>query len=106
MDYKEALKQYETEKKTKKQIYLQITFGYQRNIILPYEEGIKLIAALEKAENLDEYPSSVTYRYIEPIGNGFLSVTILNEEQYRTYKLATLLQVDKESIKHAAKTDS
>ena len=79
--------------------YLLVEVAYDKKYILSYEDGIKLIAALEKAEQLSkEYGKPARIHGIkEPIEcRAFPSI------EYERIKLAALLQVDPESIPEEA----
>lgn len=72
-----------------------VEVAYDKKYILPYEDGIKLMAALEKAEQLyKEYGKPARIQGIrEPV-----DCRLFSYQEYERIKVATLLQVDPESI--------
>lgn len=75
--------------------YLLVEVAYNKSYILPYEDGIKLIAALEKAEQLSkEYGIPARIHGIKE----HIECLPFSSMEYERIKLAALLQVDPESI--------
>ena len=90
MDYQQALKQIQATKKEAKPPYLLISFGYDRNYVFPYKEGLAFLAAMESAEQLVE-----TYSRPSNIGELTTSIDIrpFTQSEYMAYKLSNLLQI-------------
>ena len=90
MDYQQALKQIQATKKEAKPPYLLISFGYDRNYVFPYKEGLAFLAAMESAEQLVE-----TYSKPSNIGELTTSIDIkpFTQSEYMAYKLSNLLQI-------------
>ena len=75
--------------------YLLVDFAYDKKYILPYEDGIKLMSALEKAEQLTkEYGKPARILGIKE----HIECRPFSSMEYERVKLAALLQVDPESI--------
>lgn len=90
MDYQQALKQIQATKKEAKPPYLLISFGYERNFVFSYKEGLAFLAAMENAEQLVE-------SYSKPSNIGELTTSIdirpFTQSEYMAYKLSNLLQI-------------
>ena len=90
MDYQQALKQIQASKKEAKPPYLLVSFGYDRNYVFSYKEGLAFLGALEDAEQLEE-------SYSKPSNIGELSTSIqvrpLTNTEYMSYKISNLLQI-------------
>ena len=69
--------------------YIVINFGYSLNLIFPHAEGMQVIAALNKAENI-EIPSYNPGK-IKPIDVKDLSINNLSRQSYVEYKMNNLL---------------
>ena len=75
--------------------YMLVGVAYDKKYILPYEDGIKLVAALEKAEQLSkEYGNPARIHGIKE----YIECRTFSSIEYERIKLAALLQVDPESI--------
>ena len=96
MDYQQALKQIQASKKEAKPPYLLVSFGYDRNYIFPYKEGLAFLAALENAEELKE-----TYNKPSNIGEltSSIQVSPFTQTEYMSYKLSNLLQISLEDAR-------
>ena len=70
-----------------------IRFGYNEILILDHKEGVKLIDALEKAEQLDDGFSSTTNGTILPIKKGVVSIETMSGKEYEDRKMAGLLNM-------------
>ena len=96
MDYQQALKQIQASKKEAKPPYLLVSFGYDRNYVFPYKEGLAFLAVLENAEQLEE-------SYNKPSNIGELTTSIqvrpLTHTEYMSYKISNLLQISLEEAK-------
>lgn len=84
---------------TKKEIfevsnnYLMITLGYNDGIILPYDDGVKLLACLKKAET---YDNSYRNEGIKPLKG--VKSEIVSSLDYSDIKMATLLGIPLEEL--------
>ena len=96
MDYQQALKQIQASKKEAKPPYLLVSFGYDRNYVFPYKEGLAFLAVLENAEQLEE-------SYSNPSNIGELTTSIqvrpLTHTEYTSYKISNLLQISLEEAR-------
>ena len=90
MDYQQALKQIQASKKEVKPHYLLISFGYDRNYVFPYKDGLAFLAAMENAEQVNE-----AYNKPSSIGEltSSIQVTPFSQSEYMAYKLSNLLQI-------------
>ena len=90
MDYQQALKQIQASKKEAKPPYLLVSFGYDRNYVFSYKEGLAFLGALENAEQLEE-------SYSKPSNIGELTSSIevrpITNTEYMSYKISNLLQI-------------
>lgn len=92
-NYAEARKDVQARKP--KSNYLLVDIAYDKKYILPYADGIKLLSALEKAEQYSkEYCKPARIHGIKE----HIECRIFSSMEYERVKLATLLQVDPESI--------
>lgn len=96
MDYQQALKQIQASKKEAKPPYLLVSFGYDRNYVFPYKEGLAFLAAMENAEELKE-----TYNKPSNIGEltSSIQVSPFTQTEYMSYKLSNLLQISLEDAR-------
>lgn len=96
MDYQQALKQIQASKKEAKPPYLLVSFGYDRNYVFSYKEGLAFLGALEDAEQLEE-------SYSKPSNIGELTTSIqvrpLTNTEYMSYKISNLLQISLEEAR-------
>ena len=96
MDYQQALKQIQASKKEAKPPYLLISFGYDRNYVFSYKEGLAFLAVLEDAEQLED-------SYNKPSNIGELTTSIqvrpLTNSEYMSYKISNLLQISLEEAR-------
>ena len=90
MDYQEALKKIQASKEESKTPYLMVSFGYDRNYVFPYKEGLAFVAALENAEQVNE-----VYNKPSSIGEltSSIQVTPFSQSEYMAYKISNLLQI-------------
>jgi hypothetical protein len=99
MDYKTAREQ--LRKATKLgDGYLLITFNdsYSGKYILPYKEGLTLLATLDRAEFWgNAYNGRVPD--IQPISKDNITVQILSEIEYQRSKIAQLMGVSIDELK-------
>lgn len=96
MDYAQAIKQIQASKKEAKPPYLLVSFGYDRNYVFPYKEGLAFLAAMESAEELKE-----TYNKPSNIGEltSSIQVSPFSQTEYMSYKLSNLLQISLEDAR-------
>lgn len=95
MDYKEALKKIQAKKP--KQNFMLIEISYDRKLVLPYQEGIAFMAALENAEQLiDSYSKP---KSIIGIDRDQIKTSIMSYAEYELIKIAALLNVSVEEAK-------
>ena len=96
MDYQQALKQIQASKKEAKPPYLLVSFGYDRNYVFSYKEGLAFLGALEDAEQLEE-------SYSKPSNIGELTSSIqvrpFTNTEYMSYKISNLLQISLEEAR-------
>ena len=98
-DYLEAMKKVSVLKP--KENYLVIELYYDNKIILPYKDGITLMAALNNAEHLKE-------TYNEPhritgLNRDVIKTTVMSHEDYSRYKIAALLNITIDELKEHEK---
>jgi hypothetical protein len=94
MDYAAALKKVRETKV--KPNYLSIKMGYER-LVLPYADGIQVMAALANAEQFkDQYNDKAR---IAPIDVTLFETAILSGHEYEQYKIAALLNVPIKDVK-------
>ena len=67
-----------------------VNFGYDRNYVFPYKDGLAFIAALENAEQVNE-----VYNKPSSIGEltSSIQVTPFSQSEYMAYKISNLLQI-------------
>jgi len=96
MEVAEALKQVK-EVGARNSNYMVINLHYNFMLLLPYNEGMALIASLEKAEILEPAYSG------PPTVKGFsmdsIEFRIVSEHEYHRYKVAQLMGVSFDSVK-------
>ena len=90
MEYQEALKKIQASKKEVKTPYLMVSFGYDRNYVFPFKEGLAFVSALENAEQVNE-----AYNKPSSIGEltSSIQVTPFSQAEYMAYKISNLLQI-------------
>ena len=90
MEYQEALKKIQASKKESKPSYLMVSFGYDRNYVFPFKEGLAFVSALENAEQVNE-----VYNKPSSIGEltSSIQVTPFSQSEYMAYKISNLLQI-------------
>lgn len=102
MDYKEALKKVQAKKP--RQNFLLIEISYDKKLILPYQEGIAFMAALENAEQfIDTYskPKAIT-----GLDRDQLKTSIMSYSEYEQVKIAALLNISIEDVKQLESTST
>lgn len=95
MEFEEAKKTVQAEKV--KENYMLIPMGYDHHFLVPYKDGIAIVAALANAEKYIKSYSGKTR--ISPIEKDEFHPTILSRKEYELIKIANLLQVDVETLK-------
>ena len=83
-------------KKGATESYMQINFGYDAKIVLPYKDGVAIMAAMEKAEHLND--SYGDRGGIGPISNGKIILTTIGRDTYEKLKMQYILKVSKADI--------
>lgn len=95
MEFEEAKKAVQAEKA--KENYMIIPMGYDTHFLVPYKDGIAIVAALANAEKFIKSYSDKTR--ISVIDKEDFRPTILSRKEYELIKIANLLQVDVETLK-------
>lgn len=71
--------------------YISVRFSYSIKYILPFDDGIKLLECLQKAEQIDD-------KKITPIQyDSSFDITIMSKEDYIEYKMNHLLNKDEDT---------
>lgn len=98
MSKKEAAAQARAElyNKMPKENFLAIDFDYNKSIVLPYDEGLKLVACLKNAELLDEPYSKA--KTITSFQSNYFKTKILSRKEYEDIKIAALLGITVEEL--------
>ena len=86
-------------KKPRQPNFLLIEISYNTKLVLPYEDGMKVIAALKNAELLED--SYGQRAQIHPIGKDAFRTVPMAYEIYEDIKVATLLNVTVEELHKA-----
>ena len=95
LDIESAMKKVKAETKTEKENLMLIKLAWDRNIVVPYEAGLRLMAAMEHAElYTEEYAKAPR---ITPIPKSVFESTILNRKDYQFVKASALLKLDRET---------
>ena len=94
MTPEEALKKVQSEKP--KDNFMVVNIGYDSKIVVPYKDGLTIIAALVNAEELKEGYSEKT-RITEFDRNTF-NAKVLSRAEYERIKMAMLLNVDPKDL--------
>lgn len=88
-----AMKKVKAETKVEKENLMLIKLAWDRNIVVPYEAGLRLMAAMEHAElYTDEYNKAPR---ITPIPKSVFEFSIFNRKDYQFIKASALLKLDK-----------
>ena len=71
--------------------YMFIKFGYSTTLVVPYADGVKIIAGLEKAEKVEHtYGNGVTF-----LAEGLeYEIHTISQKEYRESKMRLLLGID------------
>ena len=100
MNIEEARKQVRTNKPRGNFIMVQI--GYGNNIVLPFDQGIKLVEAMQYAEVYDT-PYKGIHR-IKPIPQDTVHWKCLSAQEYEDIKVAALLEIPWDEFTKAKET--
>jgi len=73
--------------------YMTITLGYDFNIILPYKDGVALLASLEKAEAIKQYYNG-NLTFVDDRRD--VTTNTVSQKNYREAKMFKLLGVQDE----------
>lgn len=95
MEFEEAKKKVRADKP--KENFMLIPFGYDRNYVVPYKDGISIMTALANAERLITNYGEKTR--ITGLERNEFSPQILSHHEYELIKIANLLQVDYKDLK-------
>lgn len=98
MDYAEALKKVQSNKT--KENFMLINISYSKDLILPYKDGIQLMASLTNAEQLLT-PYQQQHR-IAGLERDAVTSRVFSHEEYEQYKIAALLNVTIDEVKEYA----
>lgn len=95
MDYKEAVK-HVTAMKNKPNMMI-VNLSYNQRVILPYADGLALMAALQQAEILsDRYAQQIS---IKPMSQDSVTCAVISRDDYDQIKIAELLGVSLDAVK-------
>ena len=94
MTPEEALKKVQSEKP--KDNFMLINIDYNNNIIVPYKDGLAIVAALVNAEILKEGYSEKTR--ITALERHTFNPKVLSRAEYERIKMAMLLDVDPKDL--------
>lgn len=97
-EYKQAAKAVRASKP--KENLMVITLSYSMQMVLPYSQGVALLAALENAEVLSEQyqrPKTIT-----GMDRDQVKVTVMSRSEYEQIKIANLLNVSLEEVQEHA----
>ena len=98
MDYVEALKKVKAAKPPEN--YLIIEFSYSTKLVLPYKEGIALVASMTGAEKLvDDYNKP---KMITGFARDDFTTRIMSRSEYQRHKVAALLNISADDLKEQA----
>jgi hypothetical protein len=95
IEFKEALKRVQS-KKTREN-YLVIKLSYDTKLIVPYKEGLPLVAALNNAELLNE--SYGKPKRITEFDKETVVIQLLSATEYDRIKVSALLNMDPNELK-------
>lgn len=94
MDHIEALKQIQSKKP--KENFLVIEIGYDNKIILPFKDGVALMAVFGNAEKLSE-PYNKPKRIL-PFERETIKTHVMSHSEYEDIKVANLLNITVEEL--------
>jgi hypothetical protein len=93
--YEETMKKVVADTKANKENFMIVELSYDKKLILPYADGIQLMAAFQKAELLTEDYGKPPR--ISGLHNNEVKVSLLSQKFYQLYKISELLKLDKEA---------
>ena len=96
MNIDAALKAIKATPKTVSENFMSIKFGYEKTLILPYSQGVALMATLAQAELLQDGYSQKP-RIVSADQDAF-TVNVVSRKLYEFYKIAGLLNLDKQEF--------
>lgn len=94
MDYKQALAQVKKQEKPTK--YMVVRLDFSTDLVLPYQDGMTLLAALENAEVLHD--SFGDKPKIVNLDKNSLNITFMSQDKYRNFKISQLLNVSIDDV--------
>lgn len=94
MTPEEALKKVQAEKP--KDNFMVVNIGYDNNVVVPYKDGLAIVAALVNAEILTEGYSEKTR--ITEFNRHTFNPKVLSRAEYERIKMAMLLNVDPKDL--------
>lgn len=100
MEFQDALKQVTT-KRDARNNFLTVNFGYHLKLVLPFNDGMALIKALENAEQLKDPYASVPQ--MDPLDKSSVEFGYMAQEDYRRYKIANLMNLSYDEVKSIEK---
>ena len=71
--------------------YMVVSFGYDYNLVLPYKDGIALLASIEKAEPIERYYAGNKVVFNDKSKE--IEIHTISQKDYREQKMAKLLGV-------------
>lgn len=95
MEYKEALEK--VQGTTLKENYMVVSLGYSNKLVLPYKDGVTLMATMTKAEQLHE--SYNEQHRISEIERGTVTSVVMSHDEYTRFKIAALLGISPDEVK-------
>jgi len=98
--YEDALKKIYN--KQQKDNFLIIEIDYQKNVLLPYDDGLKFLACLKNAELLTENYSKP--KKIGSFDSSDFKTRILSRKEYEDIKVAGLLGITVEELNAKVET--
>jgi hypothetical protein len=87
-DFLKAKKEIKSNRKD--QNYMTISWRYGTELVLRYDDGLKLLNCLEHAE---EFTGAYEDRRITALGSDSVKTTLLPRIEYENHKIAALLNV-------------
>lgn len=76
--------------------YMVIEFGYSASICVPYEDGVKLLAGLNKAERISSFYAHEGIKFTkDPLE---IKTVLVSQRDYRSKKMEFLLGLHDENV--------
>lgn len=82
--------------------YLIVTIGYNTELVLPYKDGISVMAALVNAEQFSGYGQE---KKIGRLERDSFKATVLSYQDYEQYKIAVILGISYDDLKESNKNE-